>query len=233
VEDRRADRPSPQNVARRALALAVYKYRATYEDEWLSVRECDREQLEEDWQDMGAFLKETHLEDSLSRYERTLFFLPLGKWHPQDAVNGNWSGENLLVLLWALGRGDALPHIWEQSVGVHCFADEEAERWDAFVAEATLRPSEELERMEGYVQAVRLRERTPDDFEGIPWLAEKGQSFGGGPPIEGDLPIDGKPYRRLSDRDKRSVRSIALERHKALCWLLGFESDLDAPASDV
>ena len=101
------------------------------------------------------------------------------------------------------------------------------------VANATLRPEDEVRRMADYLEAVRLRERTPDDFEGIPWLAGKAHEAGGDPPLDGDLPLDGKPYRLLDPQTKNTVRSLALERHKAFAWVLGDEDDLDAPAPEV
>ena len=223
----------PSRVARRALALTVFKYRATYEDVWVKPETFDREEMVEEVADMAAMLGETGLIAHLSEIERGLFAMELGRWHFQDVREMSWRGEALLVLVWALGRVDRLPPIHEQSVGVHFELESQCERIEEFAAEATLRSEDELEQMEGYVQSVRLRAQTPDDFEGIPWLAGKAEGFGGEPPVEGDLPIGGRPFREVGIDVRNDVNSIALERHRALYWLLEYEEDLDARAPEV
>ena len=227
-----SNRPTPQDVARRAFALAVYMFRVSYEEQWANADEKDRQEFGEEVADMGDFLRSSKLSESLSSNERILFGRPLGKWHPSDVKQCGWRGENLLVLLWALKIND-LPPIWQLSSGVQNFASETADRWREFIDRASLHAKEELEQMEGYVQSIRLREQTPDGFDGIPWLAQKANEFGGAEPIEGDLTIDGRPFRLATKEQKSSIRSVALERHKALYWLLGYEVDLDAPDPEV
>ena len=223
---------TPQEAARRALALAVFAFRAEVEVAWEEIEREDRIAVLKDIAAMRFDLIDAGLERALTIRERKLLAKKPGDWPAQDATDASWSGENLVALLWSLQRSD-LPPVWESSDDVvdHALGDMDDPHQAA--TSATLRPEDEVRRMADYLEAVRLRERTPDGFEGIPWLAGKAQEAGGDPPLDGDLPLNGKPYRLLDQATKNTVRSLALERHKALAWVLGDEDDLDAPAPEV
>ena len=175
--------PDARTVARRAAALSVFTYRMTYERSWSTRTKAQRAEDKEDLEEMGEFSRWAALEEFSSRREADPIRKEVGTWPETEIKQGSWAGENLLMLLWALRRVEPLTPIWKDSLAVHAFLNDEVEGWPEFVDRANLRPAEKIDLMYSYVSCVRLRERTPDTFEGVPWLAEKALSFGGEPPL--------------------------------------------------
>lgn len=223
----------PQEVSMRALALCVFWYRSSYERRAFEDPLANRGEMQDDIDDMAVFSKETGLDDWLSPVEASLFGKPIGKWHAVDIKECSWRIENLVMLFWALYWIDDLPPVHQDSRSDDIGLSEKLDEGIDASRSAKLRPQAELEQMNSYLESIRLRLRTPDDFEGIPWLAGKAEGFGGGAPIDGDLPLDGRPVREASAQLRTTTTSIAMERHKALQWVLNYEVDLDAPAPEV
>ena len=48
-----------------------------------------------------------------------------------------------------------------------------------------------------------------------------------------DFPAFGKAYRNLSEDEYEQATSIAMERHLALNWLCGYDSDWDETPTDT
>ncbi len=224
---------APQEVSMRALALCVFWYRSSYERRAFEDPKMNRVEMQDDIDDMAALLKETGLDAWLSPVEVKLFGKPVGKWHTADIKECSWRIENLVMLFWALNWVGDLPPIHQDSGPEDIGLNEKLDEGIEASRSARLRPQPELERMNKYLECVRLRLRTPDDFEGIPWLAGKAEGFGGGAPVDGDLPLDGRPVREASAKRRSDTNSIAMERHKALQWVLNYQVDLDAPAPEV
>lgn len=187
--------------------------------------------MQADIDDMREFLAEGELEPWLSPIERTLMNRALGQWHAIDIKEKSWTVEYLTALFWALNWIDVMPPV-EQLSGIEAIGlFGRVEQGPEVVRMARLRPLDELERMERYLEAIRLRLQTPDDFEGIAWLAGKAAGFGG-PVADGDLALAGKAVRVAGSQMRTDATSVSQERHRALYWVLRFELDMDAQAPD-
>jgi hypothetical protein len=97
--------PSPERVARRALALAAVAGRALLEHE-----DPSDTGVEETRTSILAWVEGAGFGDELEPDEWQVLQLPLGAIPEQDAVNACWRLEGLGVLAWALNRFGALPH---------------------------------------------------------------------------------------------------------------------------
>lgn len=154
-----------------------------------------------------------------------------------DALDVSWRAESLAVLLWALGRLDALPPFDTQADPEPLLAL--ADRLVAEGAAPTLRVPAEVERMQACAKLWHWRSRTRQ-------LEEDGTPLPEGLPVtsyeeivrlttdaaqqdgmldavrDGDFKAMGKGFRWLTSDEWSSVQSIIVERHRALNWLCGY-----------
>ncbi|MCC6528052.1 MAG: DUF4272 domain-containing protein [Polyangiaceae bacterium] len=153
----------------------------------------------------------------------------------QQQLDAAWLTEAIAVLSWALAARDTLPS-YDGPVDhdvVHAHLSEHA----------TLRPEAELERERAKAELWHWRAHQRE-------LAERGTPFSPSPPmrsagvttrddlvrhtakvghdkgylpapVDGDFPVNGKAYRALSAGAFAAVRTLSVERHRALNWLLG------------
>ena len=180
---------------------------------------------------MLVWLPRAGLTDELEPWELSVLKCPLGKLGDRDRSDSTGNSEGMAVLSWSLGKTDLPRH--DAAVdpkvvanGLGLMADDAAAR----ISSATLRPRKEVEAMSKRLFAAhwRLRDfslnRTETDFKAVgknPWMGMKGISQL--PLIDGDLEINGKPLSKTEEPEWRNCQGIAMERHRAVNWLLGFD----------
>lgn len=221
-EDERLDPPSPERVARRALALSAVTARAFLEQSAGDAKSAD------DVRDVLSWLHELNINDELEPNEWKVLQRPLGRLELQDQINATWRLEALVVLAWALQRFDLPPHdtlvepnaLW-QSLGL---LDDDAAR--LLLAEPSLRPRNELDLLRERVFALHwrltnfhLNGKTLDfaDFARTCWFGPL--DISGLPLIECDLAIDGLRIDRADEEILDRTNSATRERHLAINWL--------------
>lgn len=160
----------------------------------------------------------------------------------QQQIDATWRLESFQVLLWSLGLIGELPCFDVQASDdlLKGFPPEDPRE---FVANARLRPSNELQAARDLAELWHWRSRTRellergDPFPASPEMGQAGirsyddivrltarhaASDGKIPvAIDEDFPARGKAYRDLSADEWAEVRSITMERHHALNWLCG------------
>lgn len=155
--------------------------------------------------------------------------------------------EHFQVMAWALGCLDILPAY--DKLADTALLDVPALSEPAHLPFAVLRPVGEIEHAGKIAELWYWRaqvHRAVHDGTPIPpseelekrgirtyadharWLAETGASTGIlPPPIDGDFPAIGKPYRDLTEQEYGLVSSVAYQRHYSFTWLRGL-----APMND-
>jgi hypothetical protein len=218
--------PSPERVARRALALGAVTTRAFIEKHDLSDPETEatRKQLLE-------WVATLEIGEELEPDEWNVLQRPVGRLEQQAVIDSTWRVEGLGVLAWALGRFD-LP-AYDEEVEPQSLLDAIGvlkERTARALRDAPkVRDLDELEILYWQLVAVhwRLRDYTlrPQavDFEGLP---EKGGWFGGFDLsscrlIDRDLALGDVAIKDAPEDVFQTALSIANERHMAVNWLLG------------
>ena len=158
-----------------------------------------------------------------------------GKVTGTDAMDVSWRAESLAVLLWSLGRIEALPRFDEQvdPTALLALVDRPI---DGAIAR---RAHAEVERMQSLAKLWHWRSRTRKlEQDGTPLPAglpvksyeeivrlttEAAQQDGTLDAVrDGDFKAMGKSFRWLTDDEWSSVQSIVMERHRALNWLCGY-----------
>jgi Domain of unknown function (DUF4272) len=224
TEDTEPRPPSSEEVARRALVLAVVSCRGILE------LDVDREGAQRFWVRVSDWWNDRQLDDALEPEEKALLAVPFGSAPRQLAVNASWRSEALAVLAWALCLTELPPH------------DTQAEPSSianalGFLAEKTvldaprLRSATELNEYANVAFTVhwRVREFTlrPEHLDLVKFcetawfgpLSLRGVRLHEGDLSVGQLSIDQAPQARV-----RTVLSIARERHQAINWLLDASS---------
>jgi hypothetical protein len=157
--------------------------------------------------------------------------------HVLDAV---WAGEGLGMLVWALELAQLPPYDRPFEAG---------QLLEASVADAVLRPDEEIERARETARLWHWRARSaelqasgevalPGHWQSFDQLvgatAMRGFEHGLLPrPLRGDFPAFGAVYRELSEDQKAEAHQIAWQRHRALNWLCGLGKSWDAVPTDT
>lgn len=219
--------PSATRVVRRALTLAALSYRAWLEQAAVAAESESRRRELIEWFDW------LQIRDELEEDEALFLFVPVGKPRPRDTINFSWRIEGASVLAWALGRFELPAHDEEtdpdslnRSLGVlECHIAEH-------FGSPMLRPEDEIGQLAAQMLAVhwRLREfyhisRTPIDF--VKWGRESylGQwaDVTGIRLIDGDLAIRTDPIAKAPLSEVERCMSVALERHQAVNWLMGYD----------
>jgi hypothetical protein len=189
------------------------------------------------WATLGGY------EKFLSPLERSFSRTTMTTITDAQLISASWRVEALVPLLWALQVVDEIPPYDTQSspdlVSDSRFAD-----LDAFISNASLRPSEEIDAARAIAEAWHWRSRTrqliedgiafPDSpevvaagftsFDSIVRMSANSHEGDGtfDKMIDEDFPAFGKAYRDLTDEEWTTTRSITMERHLALNWLCGY-----------
>ena len=236
---------SSQDVAKRALCLAALVTRAQAEyqlypapgDVPSSEKVIDAAFAVsiEEW------LKKDGLWEALSAKEKILFEKPLGTWNKQEIADGQWRAESLVVLLWSLRPGEAMPpydQLASSSSIMNAVTPPSGSR--KFISGAKLRDVDEIARTRDVAELWLWRARTTRIIkEGvrppkgytfqkiISMTVEKATKDGLFQPIEGDFPAFHKSYAKLTDEEWETMNSISTERLYGLNWLCGYSDDWD------
>jgi len=216
-----SDPPEQGRVARRLVVTAAVAARA--------LNEADGEHLVEARDALLDWVEGTGAAVELEPWEATVLAAPPAGIAERDLVDGSWRTEAAAVLAWALGLLDLLP------------ADELAEPGTVFAAiglaspadtaalldGSVLRDADEIEHLRRQLLTVHWRLTEQRLRPGPLDLADVAAGHTWGPLTvdglalaEGDLTVGGRP---LVDADPDRVRlatSIALERHRAVNWLV-------------
>jgi hypothetical protein len=176
------------------------------------------------------WLAEVGAESELEPWESSALSQPLGQLDNQARVNGSWASEGLAVLGWALRRYNLPPHdtcVDPQALTTTLGFLQPAA---SLVGTASIRPVEEIQSGADRAFAVhwRLRQfslsRAHMDFADFARTAWFGPlNIEGVALAESDLSIGGAPIARAAADALRTASSIAVERHKAFNWLLGYD----------
>ena len=218
-----AKSPTPERVARRALALAAVGARALLEDDWWWSRGKKHRRI-------LAWVDDVGIGDELEPDEWSVVQRVPGRLGEQDHINSTWRLEGLVVLAWALGRFELPPHDHLanpqklfKAVGV---AD--AGKARDLLASATLRSAEELDRMSKILLAIhwRLREFSlrPEKMDFRKFSKEGWMGPFDISPIalvDDDFGIEGFTISKTLADSVRRAHSSAMERHLAIRWLEG------------
>jgi hypothetical protein len=217
--------PTPQRVARRALALVAVTARAMLEREDPNDANAERTR-----QKLIRWVEAVDVEDELEEDERRILHIQVGDVAHQDTLNATWRLEGLAILAWALGRFELAPHdepiVPEDLLRAMFYLDVEGGR--ALLAAPALREPEDIVELQDRLFAIhwRLREwslnQEPKDFAAVAGEAWFGPlDIAGIRLVDGDIAIG---ERALADADSDAVDAVtsaALERHLAVSWLCG------------
>lgn len=182
-------------------------------------------------------LRESGLWSVMSAADRTFMLAAPNQVDRQALRDVSWLMESAECLLWALGYVDQLPPYDAQS-DVEDLNRPPPDGIVALVRNATLRDAEVISKARTVAELWHWRSRTrqlqesgrpvdlPNNFtlvEIVRMTAEQATADGlFEQPIEGDFPVRGRSYARLTEDEWAEVTSIAMERHKALNWLCGY-----------
>lgn len=214
--------PTPDRVARRALALTAVTVRAILE------QDKDNSSAQGMCRDLLAWVGDIGIDDEFEPDEWEVLQRPLGRLESQRQVNSTWRLEGLVVLAWALGRFHVPPHdqlvnlndLWG-SLGL---LDREAAA--DLLADPELRPRTEIRALRNRLFAVHWRLRNYHMKPEIMDFAEYARTcwFGpldiaGLPLVGGDLALQGRRIDHASADAFSTAHSAAQERHQAINWL--------------
>lgn len=222
------ERPSPVRVVRRAHALASVVARARIE---LDGAEGSSSEGEARLRRVRGWLRaQSVVLGELEQAERELVDAPLGSLERRSLVDATWRAEGLAVLAWALGVAELPDHetpcdVEQVTAAIGFLEDEPA----AQLRSASLQSPEQLVWMAARLLGLHWRLR---DFRLAPraldFRAFARQCWFGSfdlqdIPLAGDdLSIGGVPIDEAAPELVDRCTSIALERHRAINWLLGF-----------
>lgn len=221
-EDDVVDPPTPDRVARRALALTAVTVRAILE------QDKDNANAQGMCQDLLAWVGDIGIDDEFEPDEWKVLQRPLGRLEPPSQVNSTWRLEGLVVLAWALGRFEIPAHdqlvnlnnLWG-SLGL---LDREAAA--ELLSGPALRPRPEIDALRNRLFAVHWRLRNyllkPEimdfaEFARTCWFGPL--DLAGLPLVGGDLALQGQRIDRASADAFSTAHSAAQERHQAVNWL--------------
>ena len=238
-------RPASE-VATRLLLLVATANRAALEagpdPAHLQEREADRF-------DLIHWLTAERLLDGASSIERVILIAPLGGIDSDQLATASWAGEGAVVLAWALGMTGKIP-TYGPSSNVRIAFPGLPEPWgetDSFLQTARLRDEEQLaherERAEIWhwraeTEALRRTDHSDEtDRETLVAVAdvavEAHQAGLLSAVVDGDFPVDGQPYRTLSEATAETLAAIAFERLRGLNWTCGFGNSWEDVPTDV
>jgi Domain of unknown function (DUF4272) len=221
-EDEDAEPPTPQRVARRALALTAVTARAILE------QDTANPEAKKTYKDLLTWINDLEIDDEFEPDEWTVLQRPLGKLDQQAQINSTWRLEGLVILAWSLGRFEIPPHdqlvslkpLW-RSLGIL-----DADAAKALLAKPKLRPRKEIAAQRSRLFALHWRLRNYHVNPGVMDFAEFARTcwFGpldiaGVPLIKGDLALQGKRLDKAPADVFSNAHSTSQERHQAANWL--------------
>ncbi len=188
---------------------------------------------------------DTPVFDALTDGERVLSESTLITITEDQQIDASWWIEGAAMLAWALGMLDELPSFDVQVEHELLGRIPNPAALADFRASAKLRPVEELEAARSAAELWNWRSRTRELAEGGFTMPDEMKKPGLGSlddvvrvtaahalqegtirrAIDGDFAAREKPYKALTADEWSEVRSIALERHRALNWLCGHAPD--------
>ncbi|MBS1708316.1 MAG: DUF4272 domain-containing protein [Armatimonadetes bacterium] len=237
---------SVEDARSRTLAVAHFLARLLYLPPPSMLDEIRRESTDEEWQSIlqGSAeatkyfcngLTKHGLWDALTPSERETMRTDLLHISMRMFIDASWLAESFTVLMWALDQLEALPPYDTQSAGLE-LAEDVAENVRK-LANASFRPEAEINHARNIAEVWHWRSRTRQLLEeGRTDICPPGRTFdaivrscaatlqsdGEFQAIDDDFPVFGTSYRAMSDAQWSQVRSITMERHRALNWLCGF-----------
>lgn len=198
--------------------------------------------------DLAAWAGAEGLLAQATSLETALLHAPFGFLDAGVVTDLSWEAEALVALGWALGLRDAspgpplpadpgpilaqLPQPWASS---RAFVDGARLRDESAIAE-------ERERAELWLWRVDAERAHRDDpaadrrelEAAIREVANDAARAGLLPaPVDGDMPVNGQPFRRLSPEALDEVSEVATHRLRAINWLCGFGDAWDSVPLDV
>jgi hypothetical protein len=221
-QDGDVDPPSPDRVARRAMALATLTARALMEED------ADEPDAQETYRDLLEWAAAIGIMDEFEDIELAILGTPLGQLGPEAHINATWRLEGLVVLAWALDLQEIPPadelvqanHLW-RSLGL--LNIEEASE---IIAAPMLRDRDQLLVQREKLFAIHWR---LVDFQINPHALDfvdvaRTCSFGpldieGVRLVKGDLALGDHCLANAAEAEFYSARSAAQERHQAANWL--------------
>ena len=227
-EDDEPSPPSPQAVARRALVLTAVAARATLELDHLQKAVDNAETHRER---MVSWLETLGLQDEPEPQEWDVLLTPVGSLERQDHLNAMWRVEGLTVLAWALNLYSVPPYdetvfppeLYE-AMGLF-----DTDRGQELLTDPRLRSEEELAEMQKQLLAFHWRMRDffirpqPMDFVHFShdcWFGSF--DISDFRTIDNDLAIGDAAISDADPDDVCTAGSIAMERHLAINWLMGY-----------
>jgi hypothetical protein len=221
-EDEVVDPPTPDRVARRALALTAVTVRAILE------QDKDNTNAQAMCPDLMAWVGDIGIGHEFEPDEWEILQRPLGRLDPQSQVSATWRLEGLVVLAWALSRFEIPPH--DQLVNLNDLWGSlgllDREAVEELLSGPVLRPRTEISTLRNRLFAVHWRLRNyhlkPEsinfaEFARTCWFGPL--DIAGLPLIGGDLALQGQRIDRASADTLSTAHSAAQERHQAANWL--------------
>ncbi len=218
-----ANPPSPERVARRALALVAVTARAILEQD-----DREAEHVKETYADLLTWVKDVEIDEEFEEQERLTLHQRLGQLPSRSQINSTWRLEGLVILAWALKRFEIPPY--DQLVNFNAMWKTlgllNAEVARELLAKPEIRSMEEIRELRNQLFAIHWRLRnyriTPKrmdfaEFARTCWFGPLEISHL--PLIEGELAIQGKRIDRAAKEAVGTAESIAMERHQAVNWL--------------
>lgn len=218
--------PSPQRVAARAAVLSAVVARAFIDDSG------DNPQAVRMYHHIRDWLTGLEIDEEIETAEAEQLLAPLGGLSEKRRTDASWLSEGLVVLGWALGRCELPPHdrqVDPTEISFQLgFLTDEARR---IIASHKLRSSAEIDTLAEKLFALHWRmatfARTQARMDFAAFARGEGSDLGpldlgDTPLVGGDLAIKGRPLFLADEADWRVVQNIAVERHRAANWLLGY-----------
>lgn len=233
----------PAHIAARAIVVATVLRRLALEQ----LDKGDENEATAEAFDLREWLREQRLTDEMTSHEQSLMSRPRGGLADTERLEETWQGEGLLVLVWALGRGELPPPGAPATVGSVLAAIPAA--WDetnAWIAGAALRPESviatERERAELWHWRADIesawREASPQDRRDYDLAirdvsAEAAAAGLLSDRAADDFAVGGHSVRSLSPDELDDLIAFSTERLRALNWLCGFGASWDDVPLDV
>lgn len=225
AEEDKPDPPTAHRVAKRLYSMTAIAARGLL-DMNLAMGNRPAHSLEE----LQGWLEPLDVADEIEPYENRILNTTAGELGRQDAINSVWTLEGIGVLAWALGLYQ-LPKYDELVNTDHLlehlsFLDSDACRRN--LDEASLRTAEELGSYNNQIFALNWR---MVDFRVRPQATDYANVVIAGGLFDlswatlknGDLSLQGKPIAEADSELIKTMNSLAVERHKASNWLLGYD----------
>lgn len=235
---------------RRALCLRALIRRCEIEGLLLANKQqkkatgiSERKALIDEAKELNAWLKDEGLRESLSKVEREALKKVPGSWTVRELKDYGWRTEALGVVAWAIGLVAKVPPYDQQWNPKPLFkAVPILQPTKKFIAQAKLRNAAKILKAREVAENWLWRARTTQvqkEPERYPppagWTYEKiitaaakhWEKEGLFKALKGDYPALGKPYRKLSEEEWQSCRSIATERLYGLNWVCSYAADWD------